>query len=175
MRAAAAACVIAATVAAALAIGQPAAIDPQTEGQLRQLFPSASSFAPKGGAPPHFKAFDNDPQGARVLAGYAFWTTELAPLERGYDGPIKILVGMTAAGILTGVVVVDHHEPYGYFSVDTPEFAKQFKGKSVRDLFRVGGDVDAISRASLTVGSAARAIRDSSRRIATRLIAPPRQ
>ena len=156
---------------AAFAFGLQPPLDPRLDSQLHQLFPAATSFSPKNGTPPHFTAFATDARiGPRALAGYAFWTTELAPLERGYDGPIKILVGMNTAGVLTGVVVVDHHEPYGYFSVDTPAFAEQFKGKSVRDPFRVGGDVDAISRASLTVGSATRAIRDSARRVAKQLL-----
>ena len=77
---------------------------------------------------------------------------------------------MTIDSVLTGVIVVDHHEPYGYFSVDTPAFSTQFKGKSIRDRFRVGDDVDAISRASLTVGSSVRAIRDSARRVASQLL-----
>jgi NosR/NirI family nitrous oxide reductase transcriptional regulator len=156
---------------AAFAMGLQAVLDPRLDGQLRQLFPAATSFSAKNGTPPHFNAFANDARtSAPLVAGYAFWTTELSPLERGYDGPIKILVGMNTAGVLTGVIVVDHHEPYGYFSVDTPAFAEQFKGKSVRDPFRVGGDVDAISRASLTVGSATRAIRDSARRVARQLV-----
>jgi hypothetical protein len=75
-----------------------------------------------------------------------FWTTELEPLERGYDGPIKMLVGMDTSGVLTGVLVTQHHEPYGDFSVDPPQFAAQFKGKSIRDPFKVGADVDAVSR-----------------------------
>ena len=41
--------------------------------------------------------------------GLAFWTTELDPLERGYDGPIKMLVGMDP-GLLTGIIVTEHHE-----------------------------------------------------------------
>jgi len=80
---------------------------------------------------------------------------------------------MDTAGVLTGVVVVDHHEPYGYFSVDTPEFPVQFKGKSIRDQFRVGSDVDAVSRATMTVSSSARAVRDSARRVARQLLTPP--
>ena len=116
--------------------------------------------------------FVTDSGGASKLAGVAFWTTELDPLERGYDGPIKILVGLEPSGVLAGVVVADHHEPYGYFSVDLPEFAAQFKGKSIRDPFRVGVDVDAVSRATMTVGSAARAVRNSARRVATQLLAP---
>ena len=131
-------------------------------------------FAPKSGEPPHFTAFVTDPAtGAQQPAGYAFWTTELTPLERGYDGPIKILVGMDTTGILTGIVVVDHHEPYGYFSVDTQEFPAQFKGKNIRDAFRVGSDIDAVSRATMTVTSSARAVRDSARRVAKQLLTPP--
>ena len=170
-RLAASTCVLVA--AATIAAGGQSPIDRRQEAQLRQLFPSAAAFAPKSGEPPHFKAFVNDAAtGAPALAGYAFWTTELTPLERGYDGPIKILVGMDTSGLLTGIVVVDHHEPYGYFSVDTPEFPVQFKGKNIRDAFRVGADIDAVSRATMTVTSSARAVRDSARRVARQLLVP---
>ncbi len=149
--------------------------DPALQAQLKRLFPSAAAFSPKVIDPPHYKAFAASPAGGEQPAvGLAFWTTELEPLERGYDGPIKIFVGMDTKGILTGVIVAGHNEPYGDFSVDTPEFAAQFKGKSIRDPFRVGQDVDAVSRATITVTSAARAIRISARRIATRLLAPPK-
>ncbi len=152
-----------------------AGVDARLEAQLRKIFPAAVSFSPKGGEPPHFKVFvKGSSEGAPVLAGLAFWTTELDPLERGYDGPIKILVGMDTAGVLAGVVVADHHEPYGYFSVDLPNFAAQFKGKSIRDPFRLGSDVDAVSRATMTVGSASRAVRNSARRVATQLLTPPK-
>jgi NosR/NirI family nitrous oxide reductase transcriptional regulator len=147
--------------------------DQRLTDQLKRLFPDASAFSPKEGSPPHFKAFASDQAGARSVVGYAFWTTELEPLERGYDGPIKILVGVNPKGVLSGVIVVDHHEPYGYFSVDLPEFAAQFKAKDIRDGFKVGDDVDAVSRATMTVTSATRAIRNGARRLATKLIAPP--
>ncbi len=63
-------------------------------------------------------------------------------------------------------------EPYGYFSVEPPKFAAQFKAKSIHDPFRVGGDIDAVSRASISISSAARAIRDSSRMVARQLLPP---
>lgn len=147
------------------------AVDSQLPAQLKQLFPAAAAFSPKVPDPPHYKAFAPNPQ---TFTGLVFWTTEIEPLERGYDGPIKILVGMDTKGILTGVVVAGHNEPYGDFSVDTPQFAAQFKGKSIRDPFRVGADVDAVSRATITITSAARAIRISARRMATQLLAPPK-
>jgi NosR/NirI family nitrous oxide reductase transcriptional regulator len=147
-------------------------VDAKLQAQLKRLFPAATEFSPKGGSPPHFQAYVNDSAGQHTVAGFAFWTTEIEPLERGYDGPIKILVGMDPKGILTGVIVVSHHEPYGDFSIDPPSFAAQFKGKDIRDPFRVGGDIDAVSRASISVTSASRAIRNSARRVARQLLAP---
>jgi NosR/NirI family nitrous oxide reductase transcriptional regulator len=154
---------------------QPGPIDPKLEAQLKRLFPAAASFSPKVPDPPHYKAFAaNTGGGSPVLAGVAFWTTEIEPLERGYDGPIKMLVGMDTKGVLTGVIVVQHHEPYGDFSIETPQFAAQFQGKSVRDPFRVGADIDAVSRATISITSAARAVRNSARKMATQLLVPPK-
>src|SRR5215831_19282871 len=164
-----------AIIAAVGVLASQSSVDARLQGQLRQLFPAAATFSPKAGDPPHFSAFAADPRtGQPTLIGLAFWTTELQPLERGYDGPIKILVGMDTKGILAGVVVVEHHEPYGYFSVEPPAVAAQFVGKSVRDSFKVGDDIDAVSRASITMLSATRAIRNSARRIATQLLTPQR-
>jgi transcriptional regulator of nitric oxide reductase len=146
--------------------------NPKPEPQLKKLFPSAVAFSPHGGTPLHYKAYGADPRSnpqAPVL-GIAFWTTDLVPREHGYHGPIHILVGLDMSATLTGVVVDYDSEPYGYFSVQPPEFAAQFKGKKVSDAFRVGGDVDAVSRASISISSAARAIRDSSRLMAGQVL-----
>ena len=80
---------------------------------------------------------------------------------------------MDTKGILTGIIVTDHHEPYGNFSIDPPQFAAQFKGKNIRDPFKVGADIDAVSRASISITSASRAIRNSARRMARQFLTPP--
>lgn len=165
--------VVSVVLASTILLAAQPAPDKKLQEQLQQLFPKASSFSAKLPSPPHFKAYTTDGSGAPTVVGIAFWTTEIEPLERGYDGPIKILVGMDTKGVLTGVVVAAHNEPYGDFSVDLPEFAAQFKGKSIRDPFRVGADIAAVSRATITITSAARAIRISARRMATQLLAPP--
>lgn len=149
--------------------------DPMLVEQLEQLFPNAASFSAKTGNPPHYRVFGAAAHGQEPeLLGLAWWTTEVEPLERGYDGPIKMLVGMDTAGVLKGVIVTENHEPYGYFSVDTPEFAKQFEGKNIRDRFKVGDDIDAITRATISVTSASRAVRNSARRIARAYLVPPK-
>ena len=148
--------------------------NPNPDQELRQLFPKAASFSDLGGEPPHITAYAAGPRAGTPgqTLGYAFWTTDLAPNERGYHGPIRMLVGMTLNGLLTGVVVDSDTEPYGYFSIEVPQFAAQFVGKSIREPFRVGADVDAVSRASLSIGSATRAIRDSARLVARALLNP---
>jgi NosR/NirI family nitrous oxide reductase transcriptional regulator len=165
--------VLALLVGSAVLITAGQAPDAQQQ-RLRQLFPSATAFSPKEGEPPHFKAFAGTGS-SRTLLGYAFWTTELSPLERGYGGPIAMLVGINTKGVLTGIVIGEHHEPYGDFSIDRPEFAATFRNKDVRDPFKLGEDVDAVSRATITMSSAVRTIRNGSRRIARQLIAPPAQ
>ena len=47
-----------ATAAFAMTLQTP--LDPRLDGQLRQLFPAATSFSAKNGTPPHFNTFAND-------------------------------------------------------------------------------------------------------------------
>jgi NosR/NirI family transcriptional regulator, nitrous oxide reductase regulator len=144
------------------------------EPHLKQLFPQAVAFSPHGGTPLHYKAYGVDPKShpSAPPIGLVFWTTDVVPNEHGYHGPVHLLVGMDMTGILSGAVVVYHSEPYGYFSVEPQEFAAQFKGKSVRAPFRVGGDVHAVSRATISITSAARAVRDSARVMAKQFLDP---
>jgi transcriptional regulator of nitric oxide reductase len=114
-----------------------------------------------------------DPPRPGSILGYAFWTTDLQPLERGYDGPIKLLVGLGLDATITGVILVEHREPFGDFSIEPPAFAAQFAGKDVRDAFKVGDDVDAVTRATITVTSATRAVRNGARRVARAFLTPP--
>jgi NosR/NirI family transcriptional regulator, nitrous oxide reductase regulator len=164
-----------ALVTSSIVIAQPPPPDGKLLAELKQLFPAATSFGPKETNPPHYKVYASGARGEPpTLAGFAFWTTELDPLERGYDGPIKMLVGMDTKGVLTGILVVEHHEPYGDISIEPRHFAEQFAGKSIRDPFAVGGDIDAVSRATITMTSATRAVRNSARRVARSLLAAPR-
>ena len=148
--------------------------NPKPDAHLKKLFPQAGFFTPLTGEPMHFTAYASDPHGNAGAAplGLAFWTTDLVPQEHGYHGPIHVLVGMDMTGIITGVVVDYHSEPYGYFSVEPDNYAEQFKGKSIREPFKVGVDVDVVSRASLSIASATRAIRDSTRMMARQFLSP---
>jgi transcriptional regulator of nitric oxide reductase len=163
-----AACVGLVTLAAQRIVTSP------PEPILKYLFPNAAAFSSLTGTPLHFKAYGADPKvdpNAPVV-GLAFWTTDVVPEEQGYHGQIHIMVGMDMTGVLTRVFVDFNTEPYGYFSIEPPEFADQFTGKSIRAPFRVGQDVHAVSRATITISSATRAIRDSARILAKAYLDP---
>jgi transcriptional regulator of nitric oxide reductase len=150
-------------------------IDPMPTAKLKQLFPSAAAFTPRGDKDPiYFTAYSVDPvkaPGAKPI-GWAYWTIDLVPGELGYHGHIHMLIGLTPQGRIAGVIMDVNTEPYGDISIDKPEFPLQFKGKSIRDRFEVGQDVDVTSRATISVRAAAREIRESSRMIARAVLKP---
>jgi transcriptional regulator of nitric oxide reductase len=150
-------------------------IDPMPTAKLKQLFPAATVFTPRGEKDPlYFTAYAADPvknPKARPI-GWAFWTIDLVPGELGYHGHIHMLIGMTPQGRIAGVIMDINTEPYGDISINKPEFPLQFKGKSIRDKFEVGQDVDLTSRATITVRAAAREIRESSRMVARAVLTP---
>lgn len=148
--------------------------NPRPEPYFKTMFPNAGGFSAFGGTPLHYKVFGADPKvnPAAPPTGFIFWTTDVAPKEVGYHGPIHFLVGMDTRGVIQSVVMDYNSEPYGYFSVDPPKFVEQFKNKSIRDPFIVGKDIAAVSRATITVSHAARAIRDSARTIAKTFLTP---
>ena len=142
--------------------------------KLKQLFPNAVAFTPRGVKDPlYFTAYATSPSapGAKPI-GWAFWTIDLVPGELGYHGHIHMLIGMNTIGRITGLIVDRHTEPYGDISIELPEFPKQFIGKSIRDRFETGVDVDVVSRATITVRAAAREIRESARMVARAVMDP---
>jgi NosR/NirI family transcriptional regulator, nitrous oxide reductase regulator len=160
------------TIGATVVIAQRIITNPKPDAHLKMLFPSAAAFSPLAGDPLHFTAYGADPRTTPSTPpiGYAFWTTDIVPNEHGYHGPIHLLVGLDLKGVITGAIVDYDAEPYGYFSVEPPKFGAQFKGKTIHDPFIVGRDVDAVSRASISINSATRAVRDSARIVAQKFL-----
>jgi NosR/NirI family nitrous oxide reductase transcriptional regulator len=133
---------------------------------FKRVLPQAETFSKKGGTPLHYKAYAVDPATKKpAQVGFIFLTTDVEPNEIAYAGPVQILVGMTTAGLITGIRVREHREPFGSFSIDTKEFPEQFEDKKVTDAFDVGEDIDAVTRATISVEGSARVIRKSARKI----------
>ncbi len=159
-------------LAAGTAAFAQALVSPADGAALRRLLPEADHFELHEGGTRHFRAFAAPAAGAAPrLIGLAFFTTDVTPRIYAYKGRITSLVAMDPGGRLIGVQVVHHYEPFGYFSIDLPRFPRQFAGRSILDPLEVGRDVDAVSRATITMEAATRAIRQGARRLARDFLA----
>lgn len=166
---------VALTLAAAAAAIAQGVVSPADERALRRLVPDADRFELHDRGARHYRAFAAPEDGAvpRLIA-LAFFTTDLAPRIYAYKGRIESLVAMDPGGRLIGVEVAHHYEPFGYFSIDLPGFTPQFEGRSILDPLEVGGEIDAVSRATITMEAATRAIRQGARRLARDFLAEQR-
>lgn len=135
---------------------------------MREVFPQADRFSTKAGSPPVITAFRKTEAG-EAIAGYLFETKDYPPEEVGYSAPIEILAGIDNQGQLTGIKVLFYRESYKSIRGDflaTERFPNQFENKSMTDGFRVGRDVDGVSRATITSWAVSRGLRNASRRVA---------
>ena len=137
---------------------------------LHEVMPAADSFSEKSGEPPVYRAYKTDAAAAEPeLIGYLFETPDLPPEEIGYSAPIDVLVGVDLDGTLTGIKILYYRESYKSIRGDflaTERFPNQFEDKNVADGFRVGRDVDGVSRATISSWAVARGIRNAARRVA---------
>ena len=153
----------------AIALAQAGLLDADIT-LLKKVMPDAASFSEKAGDPPVYRAFGAAEQGGQgELIGYLFETPDYPPEEIGYSAPIEVLVGMDLEGILSGIEVLYYRESYksirGDF-INSERFPNQFEGMSVSDGFRVGRDLDGVSRATITSWATSRGIRNAARRVA---------
>ena len=156
------------------AYGQAGLTAEQIES-LNEAMPRADSFSEKTGEPPVYRAYaDAEVGGEPELLGYLFETPDYPPEEIGYSAPIEVLVGIDLEGTLTGIKVLFYRESYKSIRGDflnTEQFPFQFKGMSVSDGFRVGRDVNGVSRATITSWATTRGIRNAAREVAQAYLA----
>jgi len=89
----------------------------------------------------------------------------------GYSGAIRILVGIDARGVVTGVHVLEHRETPGLGDqVETgkSDWAQQFNGRSLGDpaaagwaVRRDGGEFDQLTGATVTPRAVVKALRET--------------
>ncbi|MFO0996976.1 MAG: 4Fe-4S binding protein [Alphaproteobacteria bacterium] len=106
--------------------------------RLQEVLPAATRFGGSSGEPPAIPAYDGN-----TLIGYAFYSRIVAA-SVGYSGkPLNVLVGLDLAGRITGVRLVEHHEPIlviGVSDNDLSAFVDQYRGHDIREPMRVTRD-----------------------------------
>ena len=136
-----------------------------------RFFPQADRFSDFEGEPPVATAY----KGGEAL-GYLFRTKLIAPIPAYSGKPMDMLVGMDTKGKITGVRVLEHHEPILLVGIPESrlhEFVGQYVGKSVADRIKVGAggregyvNVDAITGATVTVMVMNEALLRAARKVA---------
>ncbi|MEC7188049.1 MAG: 4Fe-4S binding protein, partial [Pseudomonadota bacterium] len=140
------------------------------EEVLKSVMRDADSFSLKEGNPPVYRGYKGEVGSTDAeLVGYLFETPDYPPEEVGYSAPIDVLIGIDLQGTLTGIEVLHYIESYksirGDF-INSEYFPQQFSRKNITEDFRVGRDIDGISRATITSWAVARGVRDSARKMA---------
>lgn len=131
---------------------------------LKEIAPGIE-FPEKKTNPPHYQS------GEGITA---FNTYDVVPSIRGYAGPIKILLALSPDGKIAGIKILDHKETKNYVHyMERPEYLQKFLGKSVNDPFEIDKDIDAISRATVSVEAMAKTIKESSRIVASDVLKIP--
>ncbi len=117
------------------------------------LVPGADHFGEVVGNPPYVEAYAG---GERV--GYAFLNTDIVGAI-GYSGkPIHILIGLDMAGVVSGALLTEHHEPIVLIGIPEQrmtDFIARYVGRSAAAISKEGTSgerlVEGISGATVTV------------------------
>ncbi len=119
--------------------------------ELQSVMPEGDSFKEKKEPFLYYEVYKN-----RRLIGYCFNTKDASPDEKGYGGPIEILVGLDKLGDIRDLKVLHHNETSQYAQgIVAPDFLDQFKGKSREDNFIIDG----ITHATISSKAVARSLK----------------
>lgn len=129
---------------------------------VKNVLPGASTIQPEGSL---FAGYD----AAGELVGYA--GVGSAP---GYGGPIEMLVGVDANGVILGAMIVKQRESPGFFRlVENSELITGLAERSVTEPLQLGEDLDAVTGATVSAEGVASAVRLAVRDIAAAKLNTP--
>ncbi len=119
-----------------------------TREKLAEIFPAPMVVGEKDAAFPVWPIFNG---GATDLAGWAFETTELAPIP-GFSGtPPNLLVLLTPDGTFQDVRIISHHEPIfldGLGEEPLFKYVEQYRGKALGKPIKVGSNINSAEKSS---------------------------
>ncbi len=126
------------------------------EQSMKELIPDATSFAPIKGKEEWYRAEKDGKLLAYILLAS----------EKGFDGHVKLLVGVNLDQEVIGYKVLSHKETPGLGDqAFKPKFADQFKGKRYQQLELVKiqeeGKITAITGATITSRAVTNGVRRS--------------
>jgi sulfite exporter TauE/SafE len=152
------------TLAQALAIVFPDTVTPPafSQKEARILYPHATEIIyVQDDFPPHFVVYEDEGP-SRTKKGYVVSSTCCDSGISGYGGPIPMLVGIEATGVIHDIKIFQIRETLSYSSaVFSRKYLNRFRGKPVDDPFEIGKDIDAVSGATITHTAFVRTLRNT--------------
>lgn len=116
--------------------------------QPSELFTGADSFGPLQGEPPIAPVLRKG-----VPLGYAYLNSDFTA-STGYSGkPIHIVVGITSAGVVSGIKLVDHKEPIVLIGIPQSRVVAALNSIIGKDLGRVAAGVDRPPQVDIVSGA----------------------
>jgi NosR/NirI family nitrous oxide reductase transcriptional regulator len=135
-----------------------------------RLFPQAAAYTgPMSGKPPAMPVYST---GRHI--GFLFSTDELTDVVGFSGAPFNFVVGLDLQGKITGVVLVEHHEPiidYNHMGAQLTRFIAQYAGLDLGGSFSFSsqgapGGINGISGATVSARAFNHAIVQSARLVA---------
>ncbi len=124
---------------------------------FQTLLPAADRYEKSG-----FEAYQAFKQGSDLPVGYIG-----VKKSNGFGGPLKVAVSVDPSGTVINAVVVEHRETPSWFEkVMKAPLLGSMKGKSYKDSFEIGDDVDGITGATYTSRAVIQSVKEASREIA---------
>ena len=114
--------------------------------QYQKFWPQAKSYQ-KDNSQAYTEIFKDIKK--QKLLGYAFLSLDVAPYDIGYGGPIKFLTAVDSTGKIIKLELINHNETPELIK-DIDSFITQFIGKTFKNEFKLGNDIDGITRATIT-------------------------
>jgi len=124
---------------------------------FQRLLPGADRFEKSG-----FESYKAFKAGSDQQAGYI-----TVKKSNGFGGPLKVAVCVDTTGAVVNAIVVEHRETSSWFvKVMKSPLIESMKGKSYKDQFEIGLDVDGITGATYTTRAVIQSVKAASREIA---------
>ncbi len=145
-----------------------------TTEEVGALFPDGGRIERLTQGPlPYYAVYGETSSGGQP-SGYAILSSDFSGDVRGYGGTIPVLLALDPSGHIIDLRVLENSETPSYVSyLFSDEYLSRFKGKSYRDGFDIGRDVDAVSGATVSLTALAETIRRSVRTFCARVLALP--
>ena len=100
------------------------------------------------------------------MIGICYLSTDVTPEINGYNGPIRVLIGLLKTGRVSGIRVLKHRENIiEALVIEKESFDSSFREKPITDPFLPGRDLEHVTGATVTIRQMGSIVKLSARKM----------